>query len=699
MTALLYFIVAVLAVSLPMQTWLADRDDPARQAFLALGWAMGLAYGAFALSLLPGLAELRVVYTTAGCFVPGTLLWTVDRFFDRGDRLRSRWLPIVFIGAALVGPSTAIAHLGFYLNLPRSSPPEVVAGAYAIAAFGVVLFRLWEAHELVVLPVEKTRLRYLLLMIGAAIVFTILEQLARSIGAPVDAQALSLASRGVALQGAIPPFSVVLAGLALYFLFHSVVAYRLLDLQELFSKAAILVGSASLLVLIDGITFMWVDTFTVYPFHSTFQIFLASMVFLAAYDPLRGSISFLAHRTLNQRGFQFTEALTHLRSQIPSVTSTETLVGELLDPLVASGRVPRCSVYLWDRHLDGFRFAGARGESVRKPLQIVMTRPFTEGFAEGKLWYARADVKRRARSDPEQLERLAMMQAMDADLTVPFMSGGAVLGWIHLRHERWSDGFSREEMHGLSEVAGLASVVLSNIRDFKVLEQAHRLAALGRMAAGLAHEIRNPLAGVKGAAQYLEGDNLPDESKEMLQVIIDEVDRLDIVVSQFLDYARPFELRRSSAHVNAIVVHALTVVRAQGVHPDVKIIEDFSGELPLISMDQTRLTQVLLNLLQNGLQAMPEGGVLTVRTRVRTLQGLSQLEIVVEDTGSGIAWDDLEHLFIPFFTTKAQGTGLGLPICERIIEAHGGEIDVHSQEGQGATFLVRLPLAHVAATP
>jgi len=693
MTALLYFLVAVIAVSLATQAWLADRDEPARVAFLALGWAVGLSYLAFSLSLLPGLGSLRSAYMLAGCLVPATALWTIDRAFARDDRDTSRSVALVAISSAVVAPLTTIGHMAVFPDVPRASPPEIAAGIFALFAFGAALVRLWEAHEAAVLRVEKTRLRYLLGVVTCAVVFTIVEQLARSLGPVVDPGGLSLSSRVVALQGAVPPFSVIFAGLSMYFLYHSVVMYRLLDLQELFSRAAMLLLSALLLVIVDGITFMWVDTFTVYPFHSTFQIFLASLMFLAAYDPLRANISWFSNRVFNARGQQLAETLDTLRGDLPTVIATPALVETLLSRLHASGRVPVCSMYLWNGRLNAFAFAGARGEVDKRPLKAVAAHPFSDGFANGVPWYTRPSVLRRARQDPEQADILGLMDAMNADLTVPFLSGGAVLGWLHLRHEAWSDGFSAEEMQRLQQVAALASVVLSNIREFKVLEEGKRLAALGAMAAGLAHEIRNPLAGVKGAAQYLQGEDLQDESVEMLQVIIDEVDRLDIVVSQFLDYARPFDLRLEQEHLNALVTHSLTLLKAQGIPPGVEVVQELAGDLPSISVDATRLSQVIINLIQNGLQAMPDGGTLTVGTRRFTTQaGVENIEFLVKDTGSGIAREHMEKLFMPFFTTKTGGTGLGLAICHRLVQAHSGELDVQSRKGHGATFFVRLPL-------
>ena len=124
-------------------------------------------------------------------------------------------------------------------------------------------------------------------------------------------------------------------------------------------------------------------------------------------------------------------------------------------------------------------------------------------------------------------------------------------------------------MHRLQHVAHLVSIVLSNIREFQQKEEEHRLAALGAMSAGLAHEIRNPLAGIKGAAQYLQGEDIPDTRRNMLNVVIKEADRLNTVVSQFLEYARPFQLHLDADHVNALTTHVLDLLKAQGVPDDV----------------------------------------------------------------------------------------------------------------------------------
>ncbi|TVQ91857.1 MAG: hypothetical protein EA397_08115 [Deltaproteobacteria bacterium] len=694
MTAFVYFLVATIAIGLSTRAWMGERTDPAKIAFLGLGWVLATTWILFSLSLFPNLGILRLGYMIAGGLSPAMALFAVDRLF--GDRaappspLASRLL-LLSVG---VVPACVGLHAFVFRGTPGTSPAQIALTLYTFGVAVVLLIRLWQVHDATPLRVEQLRLRYLIGVTAGAIALALSEQIGRAL-MTLDASAdLSYIARAVALQGPLPPLSVVLTGVALYFLYHSVVNYRLLDLYELFSYATALVVSALVLVLINGIAVLWVDTFNDYPLHTAFQTFVASILFLIAYDPLKHQIDWWANRLLNRRGHQLAEAIEALRSEIPKATTKELLTQVLLRRLHGSGRVPVCTVYLWDEGRDAYALAGIRGDVDPEPLVALAGPPFIDGFTdEGRPWYVRAELERRRQhQDGAAAEILQLMNAMHADLTIPFRSGDLVLGWMQLRDEDWSDGFSGDEMQRLAEVAGLASVALSNIQEFRRLEEAHRLAALGAMAAGLAHEIRNPLAGIKGAAQYLQAEELESDAQDMLGVVITEVDRLNVVVSQFLEYARPFELDRAPDHLNAIATHILQVLRAQGLPPNIEIVEDLAPELPPIAVDRGRLAQVLLNLCQNALQAMPDGGTLTVRTQGRSSrQGKRTLEIAVSDSGKGISYDAMTKLFVPFFTTKESGTGLGLAISQRIVQAHGGELEVLNRPGKGATFTVILP--------
>jgi two-component system, NtrC family, sensor histidine kinase HydH len=248
-------------------------------------------------------------------------------------------------------------------------------------------------------------------------------------------------------------------------------------------------------------------------------------------------------------------------------------------------------------------------------------------------------------------------------------------------------------------VAASIGVTLQNSQLYERMKERDRLAALGQMAAGLAHEIRNPLGSIKGAAQFLQptGSQPADAAgtREFLGIIVEEVDRLNKIVSQFLDYARPYRGDQNPLDINDVVRKTLHLIDKER-SADVEISTSFIEGLPPVRADAQQLRQVFLNLTLNALEAMPKGGKLHVSTSLRrsTRRGAAAafLEIRFRDTGVGIPPGDQRNLFIPFFTTKERGTGLGLPISQRIIENHGGTIEVRSQTGAGSTFTVLLPV-------
>ena len=219
------------------------------------------------------------------------------------------------------------------------------------------------------------------------------------------------------------------------------------------------------------------------------------------------------------------------------------------------------------------------------------------------------------------------------------------------------------------------------------LRRADRLSAIGELSAGMAHEIRNPLGSIRGTAEILRDGIAEDDPRaEFAAILIREVDRLNRVVREFLEFARPRETDRMQIDLNPLLEEVLALVRQQAVKNRVEFI--FSpGTIPTIPADEGQLRQTFLNLVLNALQAMTDGGRLEVATGMEE----GRLRVHFRDTGVGIAPEDMEKIFNPFFTTRNEGTGLGLAICHRIIQGHGGRIDVTSRPGQGTTFTVSFP--------
>jgi signal transduction histidine kinase len=240
-------------------------------------------------------------------------------------------------------------------------------------------------------------------------------------------------------------------------------------------------------------------------------------------------------------------------------------------------------------------------------------------------------------------------------------------------------------------------VIVENSRRYLHMQTRARLAALGQMAAGLAHEVKNPLGAIKGAAQLLSepgNGRAPDKtSLEFINIILEEVDRLDRVVCSVLSYGRPQKGEPGLIDVNAVIERTLRLLSSER-QIDAEYVTQLGKDLPHVQGDAEQLHQVLLNLIRNACQATQGPGSVRIESRARLSEKATpRVEIAISDDGPGIPPEVRANLFVPFFTTRHEGTGLGLAISERIVQEMGGRIDVFSQAGQGSTFTVRLPAA------
>ena len=235
-------------------------------------------------------------------------------------------------------------------------------------------------------------------------------------------------------------------------------------------------------------------------------------------------------------------------------------------------------------------------------------------------------------------------------------------------------------------------LVLRDLSEIRRLEEEVRrrekLAAVGQLAAGVAHEIRNPLSSIKGFATHFRQLFAPESPHhEAAEILIREVNRMDRVIGELLEFARPSDIQPLPTPPEPLIRHTLRLIepdaRASDIRMDIQI-----PELPEISMDPDRVTQVLLNLYLNAIQAMGKGGVLTVSAKLEN----GFLALNIQDTGKGIPEGDIPKIFDPFYTTKSKGTGLGLAVVEKIITAHGGRIRVESPPEGGTRFGLYFPL-------
>lgn len=237
-------------------------------------------------------------------------------------------------------------------------------------------------------------------------------------------------------------------------------------------------------------------------------------------------------------------------------------------------------------------------------------------------------------------------------------------------------------------------LLIKDLREIRGLQEKvrrnERLASLGRLAAGVAHEIRNPLSSIRGFAQYFQKRFSGQAEEEgYASVMIKEVDRLNRVITELLDFAGPKEPHRERQPIEAIVEHALKLLASDLAARKAKVVREYEPGLPPIPVDRDQLSQVFINILLNAIQSMGEAGEIRIVLRRRVPP--PGIEVSVTDTGAGIPAEDLEKVFEPFFSRKRKGTGLGLAIVHQIVTGHQGEIGVESEAGRGTTFRITLP--------
>lgn len=597
-------------------------------------------------------------------------------------------------GAHLVGRRLAL--LSAVLGLTVAVTPLADKTWARVAMGSWVLGTLFTSVSLLVHRVRTTesrieqfRLAYLAIGAGAAVLFNGLDFLGR-------------------FDIPFPTLGPVFATLYLFFLAQTLLRLRLMDLHELLGKIASQTVLAVILAAVFTVLTAWVDENTSL---FVFNTVVAAFVILILLDPLRTKVEEMVVRIFFRERFALLGTLGALRVRMASVIEISELARVVLDALHETGRVTHASVYLMAEDRPGYRLLDSRGPLPVALLDTAAARGVLFAVASGQKAVLLENIERRisvmrvqaveGKRFRDELKRLndtrAALLQMKAGISVPLMGNDRVIGFLNLWDERVPEAYASDEIALILEVSERMATVLENSKLYEKIRERDRLAALGEMAAGLAHEIRNPLGAIKGAAQCLDPKRLPGEDGEFLDVIVEEVNRLNGVVTAFLDYSRPLKQNFGPTDLNEVVTRTMRLIQ-NDMPATAELAVELDLRLPRAEGDAEQLKQVLINLVQNAVQALgPQKGCITVRTEkperfgdFRSAAG-EFVEVRVSDNGPGIPADQQPHIFIPFFTTKQKGTGLGLAICQRIVKNHGGSISVQSKMSEGTTFVIRLP--------
>jgi two-component system, NtrC family, sensor histidine kinase HydH len=695
---------------------------------------------------LAGAALLRDnrprVFTLFAIFSANLGLYSLADFLRRWPdaelELRfDAWERLAVVMAALL-PATALAFFLEFLGVARrparrarnamlagsllgfvvaASPlvhlfiPKLVVTVYVVGGMMAVVTVLWGRMHAAPMRVERARLLYLFIGACVAIALSTLDVLPR-FGIPYPLEGL----------GAIT------LTLFMFFLSQTLLRHRLLDLHEFLGKIVVVSALGFVLVAIYGGLVSWVGN---RPELFYFNTLVASFVILSLFEPMREKVEEWVVVTLFRERYELVRHLEQLRERMATVIDPGRLATVLLDGLAETRRVTHASLWLLAEDRPGYRLLDSRGPPPAPFLEPATARALLGASGGGQKAILLENIDRRIAETQawlprdrgggggapvaiaEDLKRLSdarvAMTVMRAGIAMPLAAGDRVVGVLACWDERVPEAFASNEIAALIEVADRAALVIENSKLYQQMKERDRLAALGEMAAGLAHEIRNPLAAIQGALQLLAPPpDAPDrvfspvemvQVREFLGIIADEVRRLNGVVTQFLDYSRPERVALAPGDVNEILRKTLALLHAD-LPPSVKVTVELAEELPRVSCDPEQLRQVFLNLALNAVQAMPQGGELRISTRLArdevalwrdTPRRSDLVEVRFHDGGPGVPEDARDHIFVPFYTTKEKGTGLGLAICQRIVKTHGGTIGVRSPPGDGAEFVIALP--------
>jgi signal transduction histidine kinase len=525
----------------------------------------------------------------------------------------------------------------------------------------------------------------------------------------------------------VPPIGAVLVILFLFVLAESLIRQRFVDVYDVLGQVLL---SAALATCLAGIFYVSVDLFggfdTMYLGAS-----LATIIILILFEPLREKVNVAIHRAFFRERVDLERAVTEVRAELAHVLRIDQLEQVVMGALGASRRATGAALYLRDTVGLNFELVAQFGPEAPQHIEVAAARPLLDRLMQRPSVVleevARDAVEARRRGWSRELDAHERVLAA-AEVLGAFKQGvctslrgerEVLFGFLVVVDDRVADAYSADEVQLLETLAFQVGVVVENSREYQRMQARDRLALLGQMAAGLAHEVKNPLGAIKGAAQLLgdpSASTLSPSDREFVGIILEEVDRLDRVVGSVLDYARPAKGNPGQVDVNAVVERTLRVLSPES--PECSLETTLAPWLPPVRADAEQLRQVIINLVRNAVQAMQGRGVVTVSTRASGAEAPSAptwpapesahevgagprwVELTVRDEGPGIDPEMMKNLFVPFVTTKDRGTGLGLAISQRIVEELGGRIDVRSQPGAGSAFTVALPAAHpITASP
>ena len=568
-----------------------------------------------------------------------------------------------------------------------AGPLAWVALLYGVAVIGLAILQLYAtAHSSP--GIRRAQANYLLVAIVPAAVIGLHDFL----GLFFDVYP----GTNVTFLPMIPVASVFWTSLVAY----TILRYRLIDLD-----AAILRGMthALLLVVLAGpsaLALVAAQQAYFGTIHAEFSVVATAICALAVllFPRVRRVTEGTLQGVLLRRSGDYRMTLFQFARETSRILELSVLIDRVNETLVSALNVGHAAVYVADQAAS-CRLGGLKGAPTRDmPKALDANDPVVAWVGQVRQPVVREELQLEGR--PLARAVATGMQALGVEVAVPLMTGDELEGIVFLGTKKSGAMFTQEDIEILTILASQLAISLENARlyaDLKrsreLIQRSDRLSAIGTMAAGLAHEIRNPLVSIRTFTQLLP-ERIEDEEfrTKFLDLALSEVDRICALINELLAFARPAPAQLGRVDLNDCLDRICLLLESQARNRGVDLQKNLKPGLRPFTADEDQVKQVVMNVVLNAIQACAEGGAVEVASYEHLADGRPHLCIEISDNGRGIDAELVQHVFDPFFTTRRDGTGLGLSIAHQIVTRHGGFIDVRSEIGKGTAFFINLPV-------
>jgi signal transduction histidine kinase len=492
---------------------------------------------------------------------------------------------------------------------------------------------------------------------------------------------------------------------------YAILRYRLLDISVFIKRTSLYLLLVIFITGVYSFIIMLPQKF-IFPAggsNSLILMILSALIISLTIQPLRSWLDKITDKIFFQTKYNYFQLLERISGDLSTVVRLEDMLNMVSSALNDALHLDKLGIYVLARGDDGMEFQCVKktgGKVTELPDRVPQEDPvlaFVSGHKQplvagefrhyyGHL-YAEGKVLDPAKAEIQQI----LDNILHASVIVPLWLKGNLGGFVILGDKKSGDQFTDRDLSFLETISNQMSVVLENTRLYEQMLANERLTILGTMSASIAHEIRNPLAAVKTFVQMLPNKYQQTEFRMRFDEIVpSELDRLTRITEDLLIFARPSALAFMPTDINALLERVMTLMQPQLRKRELEVVANYA-EIPYVQADGQQLTQVFMNLLLNAIQASAPNKKIFLQTKTGTtaderFHQSPSILVSLRDEGPGISAKDYVNVFQPFFTTKHEGTGLGLPTCKRIVEAHHGEIYLDSELGRGTTFTVMLPV-------